>query len=150
MSQTGSNLRLSQLHPLRPIILTNHRAWNYHWLTDWRNDWRNDRKSKCRNPSAHGLLDLKIFKYRGFEGKKTLFLINCTQYQRLLQNQKNYHIVSLMINIPSKISYRIINDKYFLENIISYHRWYFPTGKLSYRIVDDIYSFKDIISYHWW
>ena len=60
-------------------------------------------------------------KYWCFEGKKALFLINRTQYRRLLQNQRNYHIVSLMINISSKISYHIIDDKYLLKNIISYH-----------------------------
>ena len=65
------------------------------------------------------------FKYQCFEERKALFLINCTQYRRLLQKQRYYCIVSLLINIPSKISYRIINDKYLLKNIISYHWWYF-------------------------
>jgi hypothetical protein len=93
---------------------------------------------------------------------ESFVLIDPTQYHRLLQNQGNYHIVSLMINFPSKISYRIIDDKYFLRNIISYHWWYLSTGKLSYRIIDDKYFLKksyhiiddkyllkNIISYHW-
>ena len=32
-------------------------------------------------------------KYWCFEGKKALFLINCTKYRKLLENQRNSHII---------------------------------------------------------
>ena len=40
--------------------------------------------------------------------KKNFILINRTHHRRFVQKQRNYHIESLMINIPSKISYCII------------------------------------------
>ena len=60
-------------------------------------------------------------KYWCFQGKDALFLIDRTQYHRLLEKQRNYHIVLLMIKILSKIPNRIIDEKYLLKNIISYH-----------------------------
>ena len=58
----------------------------------------------------------------------------------------NYHIVLLMINIPTKISYCIIDDKYSLKNIISYHWWYFP--RQNYHIVSSIIFLWQKLSYH--
>ena len=58
---------------------------------------------------------------------------------------KTYPIVSLMICMPGKISYHIVNDKMMLINIISL-LIFFQT-KLSYHIINDISWTKIIVWY---
>ena len=78
-----------------------------------------------------------------------------------LKSQKDYHlwwilvqkyyIVSLMIDLGSKISYCIIDDKILLKNIILYH-WRYSSPV----IVNEYIMFKIIMisfqtkSYHYW
>ena len=58
MSQSGSNLRLSQLHPLRPSHTDQSQGSKV--ITDTHTDRQIDRKSISRNRSAYRLCDLKI------------------------------------------------------------------------------------------